>query len=162
MVPETLIRELKKLSILPITFPVLAELTMQGQITEIGTRAEFANAFPVTVVLQHNHNLLRAGMTAEVAFSFTGQGRTGYKGDVFSIPTTALSAGLGQKTYVYVYQANNQKIIKTQVQTENIFNNEVFISDGLREGDIIAIAGVAFLRDGQQVSLLDPNVQRFN
>jgi hypothetical protein len=49
------------------------------------------------VVLQHNHNLLRAGMTAEVAFSFTGQGRTGYKGDVFSIPTTALSAGLGQK-----------------------------------------------------------------
>jgi hypothetical protein len=38
----------------------------------------------------------------------------------------------------------------------------VFISDGLREGDIIAIAGVAFLRDGQQVSLLDPNVQRFN
>jgi multidrug efflux pump subunit AcrA (membrane-fusion protein) len=101
-------------------------------------------------------------MTAEVAFSFTGQGRTGYKGDVFSIPTTALSAGLGQKTYVYVYQANNQKIIKTRVQTENIFNNEVFISDGLREGDIIAIAGVAFLRDGQQVSLLDPNVQRFN
>jgi anaerobic C4-dicarboxylate transporter len=61
-----------------------------------------------------------------------------------------------------VYQANNQKIIKTRVQTENIFNNEVFISDGLREGDIIAIAGVAFLRDGQQVSLLDPNVQRFN
>jgi RND family efflux transporter MFP subunit len=162
MVPETLIRELKKLSVLPITFPVLAELTMQGQITEIGTRAEFANAFPVTVVLQQDNSLLRAGMTAEVAFSFTGQGRSGYKGNVFSIPTTALSAGLGQKTYVYVYQSNSQKLIKTQVQTENIFNNEVFISAGLREGDIIATAGVAFLRDGQQVSLLDPNIQRFN
>jgi hypothetical protein len=48
------------------------------------------------------------------------------------------------------------------VQTENIFNNEVFISSGLYEGDIIATAGVAFLRDGQLVSLLDPNVQRFN
>jgi RND family efflux transporter MFP subunit len=162
MVPETLIRELTKLSLLPITFPVLAELTMQGQITEIGTRAEFANAFPVTVVLQQDNSLLRAGMTAEVSFSFTGQGRSGYKGDVFSIPTSALSAGLGQKNYVYVYQASNQKLIKTQVQTENILNNEVFISSGLQEGDIIATAGVAFLRDGQQVSLLDPNVKRFN
>ncbi len=162
MVPETLIRELKKLSIIPVTFPVLAGVTMQGQITEIGTRAEFANAFPVTVVLQSDNDLLRAGMTAEVAFSFTGQGRSGYQGDVFNIPTTALSPGLGQKTYVYVYQASSQKLIKTQVQTENILNNEVFISAGLREGDIIATAGVAFLRDGQQVSLLDPNIQRFN
>jgi hypothetical protein len=52
--------------------------------------------------------------------------------------------------------------MKTQVQTENILNNEVFISSGLQEGDIIATAGVAFLRDGQQVSLLDLNIQRFN
>ena len=61
-----------------------------------------------------------------------------------------------------LHHASSQKLIKTQVQTENIFNNEVFISAGLREGDIIATAGVAFLRDGQQVSLLDPNIQRFN
>jgi multidrug efflux pump subunit AcrA (membrane-fusion protein) len=81
---------------------------------------------------------------------------------VFRIPTSALSAGLGQKNYVFVYQASNQKLMKTQVQTENILNNEVFISSGLQEGDIIATAGVAFLRDGQQVSLLDPNVKRFN
>ncbi len=162
MVPETLIRELRQFSILPIHFPVLPELTMQGQITEIGTRAEFANAFPVTAVLAGNNPLLRAGMTAEVDFSFSGTGRTGHTGDVFSIPTTALRAGLEQKSYVFVYNPDSQKVIKTQVQTENIFKNEVFISSGLKQGDIIAIAGVAFLRDGQQVSLADNNVQRFN
>ena len=162
LVPETLIRELTQLSILPIKFPVLPELTMQGQITEIGTRAEFANAFPVTVVLQGDNPLLRAGMTAEVEFSFSGTGRTGYKGDVYSIPVTALSAGLEQKAYVFVYNPENQQVIKTQVQTENIFKNEVFVSSGLKQGDIIATAGVAFLRDGQQVSLTDNNIQRFN
>jgi len=162
MVPETLIRELRQLSILPIHFPVLPELTMQGQITEIGTRAEFANAFPVTAVLEGDNPLLRAGMTAEVDFSFSGTGRTGHKGDVFRIPATALSAGLEQKAYVFVYNPDNQQVIKTQVQTENIFKNEVFISSGLKQGDIIAIAGVSFLRDGQQVSLTDNNVQRFN
>jgi RND family efflux transporter MFP subunit len=162
MVPETLIRELRQLSILPIHFPVLPELTMQGQITEIGTRAEFANAFPVTAVLEGDNPLLRAGMTAEVDFSFSGTGRTGHTGDVFRIPATALSAGLEQKAYVFVYNPDSQQVIKTQVQTENIFKNEVFISSGLKQGDIIAIAGIAFLRDGQQVSLTDNNVQRFN
>jgi len=162
MVPETLIRELKQLAILPINFPVLPELTMQGQITEIGTRAEFANAFPVTAVLQGDNPLLRAGMTAEVEFSFAGRGRTGYTGDVFRIPVTALSAGLAQKVYVFVYNPNTQQVVKTQVQTENIFKNEIFISSGLKQGDIIATAGVAFLRDGQQVSLIDNNIQRFN
>ncbi|TMM45062.1 efflux RND transporter periplasmic adaptor subunit [Colwellia ponticola] len=162
MVPETLIRELRKFSIIPITFPVLPELTMQGKITEIGTRAEFANAFPVTVVLQGDNPQLRAGMTAEVAFSFAGTGRTGHKGDVFRIPATALSAGLAQKAYVFVYQPDTQQLIKTEVQTENIFNNEIFISAGLKPGDIIATAGVAFLRDGQQVSLIDNSIQRFN
>jgi RND family efflux transporter MFP subunit len=162
LVPETLIRELTQLSILPIHFPVLPELTMQGQITEIGTRAEFANAFPVTVVLQGDNPFLRAGMTAEVEFSFAGTGRTGYKGDVYSIPVTALSAGLEQKAYVFVYNPENQQVVKTQVQTENIFKNEVFVSSGLKQGDIIATAGVAFLRDGQQVSLIDNNIQRFN
>ena len=162
LVPETLIRELTQLAILPIKFPVLPELTMQGQITEIGTRAEFANAFPVTVVLQGDNPFLRAGMTAEVEFSFAGTGRTGYKGDVFSIPVTALSAGLEQKAYVFIYNPENQQVVKTLVQTENIFKNEVFVSSGLKQGDIIATAGVAFLRDGQQVSLIDITIQRFN
>ena len=162
MVPETLIRELTQNSILPISFPVLPELTMQGRITEIGTRAEFANAFPVTVVLQGDNPLLRAGMTAEVEFSFAGPGRTGHKGDAIRIPVTALSAGLAQKSYVFVYNNETQQVIKTQVQTENIFQNEIIISSGLKQGDIIATAGVAFLRDGQQVSLADNSIQRFN
>jgi len=162
LVPETLIRELKQDSIIPIKFPVLPELTMQGQITEIGTRAEFANAFPVTVVLQGDNPLLRAGMTAEVSFSFTGVGRTGYTGKVFSIPATALSAGLNQKAYVFVFNQESNKVMKTEVQTENVFKNKVLISSGLTQGDIIATAGVAFLRDGQQVTLIDNSIQRFN
>jgi RND family efflux transporter MFP subunit len=162
MVPETLIRELTQNTILPINFPVLPELVTQGRITEIGTSAEFANAFPVTVVLQGDNPLLRAGMTAEVAFSFSGTGRTGHKGDAIRIPVTALSAGLSQKSYVFVYSNETQQVIKTQVQTENIFKNEIIISSGLKEGDIIATAGVAFLRDGQLVSLADNSIQHFN
>ncbi|XQW85600.1 efflux RND transporter periplasmic adaptor subunit [Thalassotalea piscium] len=162
MVPETLIRELEKNTILPIRFPVLARLEVLGRITEVGTRAETANAFPVTVMLQESNKLLRAGMTAEVDFSFIGEGQTGYQGVTISVPFTALSAGVNQKTYTYVYDPKTQTVHKREVQTENVLNNNAFISSGLKAGEIIAIAGVAFLRDGQKVTLLDNKIQRFN
>jgi RND family efflux transporter MFP subunit len=162
MVPETLIQQLTQDAILKVNFPVLPEINMLGQVTEIGTRAESANAFPVTVVLQKTNPLLRAGMTAEVEFIFEGAGRTGHKGPVMRVPLTALSAGLKQKVYVFVYDKDIEKLRRTEVQTENVLNNEVFISSGLKAGDIIATAGIAFLRDGQQVTLLDQQTQRFN
>ncbi len=162
MVPETLIQELKQDAILSVRFPVLPNFDMQGQITEIGTRAESANAFPVTVLLQSQLDKLRAGMTAEVDFTFTGTGRTGYQGLTVSVPVTALLAGLEQKAYVFVYLPEQGIVEKRQVQTEDMMNNKIYISEGLKEGEIIAIAGVSFLRDGQKVTLLDKQTQRFN
>lgn len=162
MVPETLIRELTKHDVLPVRFPVLVGTEMFGKITEIGTRAQTANAFPVTVVLNENNPLLRAGMTAEVDFSFDGVGQTGYEGITVSVPFSALRAGVNQKTYAFVYNPQSQTVQQREVQTENVLNNMAFISSGLSAGEIIATAGVAFLRDGQQVTLLDKKIQRFN
>lgn len=162
MVPETLIQELTQNAILPIKFPVLPNIKMNGRITEIGTRAESANAFPVTVVLQGDNPLLRAGMTAEVEFIFEGVGRTGHKGPSIKIPLTAISPGLEQKAFVFVYNVDEKVVYRREIKTENILNNQVYISSGLQSGEIIATAGVAFLRDGQQVSLLDAKTKRFN
>ena len=162
MVPETLIRELEKNTILPVRFPVLAGTEMKGRITEIGTRAETANAFPVTVILQEKNALLRAGMTAEVDFSFDGVGKTGYQGLTVSVPFSALRAGTHQKTYAFVYNPKTQTVHQREVIAENVLNNSVFVSSGLKDGEIIATAGVAFLRDGQKVTLLDQHIQRFN
>ena len=162
MVPETLIQQLTHHEMLAIRFPALPNTNILGQVTEIGTRAGSANAFPITVVLQSENILLRAGMTAEVEFIFEGVGRTGHKGPAIRIPLTALSAGLAQKTYAFVYDKILQNVYRKEVQTENFLNNEVYISSGLKPGDIIATAGVAFLRDGQKVTLLNKKIQRFN
>jgi RND family efflux transporter MFP subunit len=162
LVPETLIQELTQDAILPIRFPVLPKIQMLGRITEIGTRAESANAFPVTVVLQEDNPLLRAGMTAEVEFIFEGEGRTGHKGPSIKVPLTSISAGLENKAFVFVFNPEDKIVQRREIKTENILNNQVYISSGLKPGDIIATAGVAFLRDGQQVSLLDSQTKRFN
>ncbi|WP_286233699.1 efflux RND transporter periplasmic adaptor subunit [Thalassotalea sediminis] len=162
MVPETLIRNLSKDTKLSVTFPVLNQVTLPGSITEIGTRAQSANAFPLTLILNQSHEGLRAGMTAEVSFTFQGRGRTGHNGPSARVPTTAIGADLEQKSYVFVYNKATKTINKRYVQTENVINNQIILSAGLEEGEIIATAGIAFLRDGQQVTLLDQQTQRFN
>ena len=162
MVPETIIRNLEQDMLLNISFPVLPSLTMKGHITEIGTRAESANAFPVTVILDNDSDLLRAGMTAEVEISFLGEGRSGYQGPAIRVPVTALGADIEQKSYVFVYLPESQQLEKRYVQTENIINNQVLLSQGLNQGEVIATAGVAFLREGQDVRLLDNKTQNFH
>lgn len=162
MVPETLIRDLSQGMTLAIHYPALIGVEGKGVVTEIGSRAQTANAFPVAVVIDSPAADLRAGMTAEVDFTFKGVGRTGFSGDSIKVPVEALLAGNGQTSYVFVYDEEAKVVRKRQVQTENLLNNEVFISEGLNEGDIIATAGVNYLRDGQTVTLLDEHLQRFN
>jgi RND family efflux transporter MFP subunit len=162
MVPETLIKELSKEKDISIEFPAIVGIKTMGTITEIGSRAEAANAFPVTVVINSPVNGLRAGMTAELDFTFEGEGRSGYQGDIFKLPISALSAEKNQKSAVFIFNPESNTLEKRFVQTESIINNLVLISSGLKEGEIVAIAGVSFLRDGQNVSLLDNNIRRFN
>ena len=162
MVPETLIQELISGSEVNIHYSAFSQLKSKGQITEISSRASTANAFPVTILITSSLEGLRAGMTAEVDFVFAGVGRTGYAGKTFHLPISALGADEGQKAYVFVYHTKKQTLEKRQVQTESIINNKVIVSSGLIDGEIIATAGISFLRDGQTVRLLDKHVQRFN
>lgn len=160
MVPETIIQEISLNTDVTVRFPVLPDVKMIGRITEIGTRAEYANSFPVTVVLKDNSELLRAGMTSEVEFSFNIKSKN--EGDFILVPITALLPGLNQKTYVFVYDSETELVHRREVSPVNTVDNKVYISAGLKPGEIIAIAGVAFLEDGQKVSLIDNSVKRFN
>lgn len=162
MIPETLIHELAMGAEVDIHYSAFPQLKSMGKITEISSRASTANAFPVTILITSSLEGLRAGMTAEVDFVFSGVGRTGYSGPTFHLPLSALGADEGQKSYVYVYDVDKEIINKRQVQTESIINNRVIVSSGLKNGEIVATAGISFLLDGQAVSLLDKHVQRFN
>ncbi|XOV78269.1 MAG: efflux RND transporter periplasmic adaptor subunit [Aestuariibacter sp.] len=162
MVPETLISVLNKGRRLNISFPAIPFSKVDGLITEIGTRAESANAFPVNVLIQGGNPQLRAGMTAEVDFIFEGIGRTGHTGQIFRIPIAAVMPGSNQETFVFIYDEESSTVSKRKIQTENLLNNEVLVSSGLQPGEIIATAGVNFLRDGQEVRLLDKHIRQYN
>ena len=162
-VPETIIDKVEKGQSFSVSFPAVTGLSMNAQVFEVGSQANRANTFPVVLQLEKQNDALRAGMTAEADFFFQGQGRTGYKGVTVKVPVSAIAAGKGKdEAYAFVFDKKASVVRKRSVQTENIFGNDVLISKGIRPGEIIATAGVVFLRDGQQVELLDATTRRFN
>ena len=150
-VPPTLIDRIRQGERVTVRFPSQPDLTLTGVVTEIGARAEEANAFPVTVLLQEHSELIRAGLSAEVVFDFSSQ--TADSGGVM-VPMTAILSGQGQSYYVFRYDRDSATITRTAVKVQNIHDNEVQIAGALQSGDIIATAGVEFLTDGQQVRLM--------
>lgn len=150
-VPPALITRMAQGQKVKVHFPAQSAVTLAGVVTEIGTRAEAANAFPVTVGLRGRSDSLRAGMTAEVIFDFDEAER---RRRGLMVPMSAILSGRGQDYHVFRFDAASSTVSRAEVEIENFHDNEIQIAGDLRPGDIIASAGVEFLTDGQKVRLM--------
>ena len=124
-----------------------------GRITEIGSVAGTANAFPVKAGLLDPPTGVRAGMTAEVVIVMAHETAA----TAFLVPLAAIAPGPEpEHGYVFVYDAETGTVRRTAVQGQGARDNWVAITGGIGVGDIIAVAGVNFLVDGQEVRLMAP------
>ena len=155
-VPETLITFIEKGQIVRVKFPTLNGLELPGTVSQVGTRAGIGNAFPVHVKLDKTVSQLRPGMTTEVAFTYQNGAGTA-KG--LMIPIAALLAGSDNQHFVYIFDQTSSNVKKTLIQVGELRDNNVEVTSGVRAGDIITTAGVEFLADGQQVTLLQQDTQ---
>ena len=117
---------------------------MKAALKEIGTQATRANSFPVVLYLTQQSPELRAGMTAEVSFVYFQDVE-----ESILIPNSALGVGNEQSSFVYVYDKNTSRLKKVNVKPLNITNNDVYVQGNIKSGDIIAVAGIPYLRDNQ-------------
>lgn len=121
-------------------------------VSEVGSAANSANAFPVTAVIGNADEGVRPGMTAELELAFSDDDRqSGYL-----IPLEALLPGIeSQDRHVYLYDSATSTISKTPVSSSGIQGDRVIVSRGIASGDVLVVAGVPFLRDGQEVKLMN-------
>jgi RND family efflux transporter MFP subunit len=160
--PETLIARVHQGDEVEVGFPSLGEgrsdvgdRRYPAVVSEVGSRAGTGNAFPVRADLLGAPPGLRPGMTAEVTFSiprFEG-GLVELEG--FLIPIAAAFAEADDRYSVFVYDSETSTVSKRPIRPGGVRENAVAVLEGLEEGEIIATAGVPFLTDGQQVTLLD-------
>jgi len=121
-------------------------------VTEISNAAGAANAFPVKLTIAADSSKIRPGLTAEVKLVLGG----GEVETAYLIPIAALVPGSGEsESAVFLFEAETSVVKKTPIQHGGIRDNNIIVNKGLGAGDIIAVAGVSFLRDGQKVRLME-------
>lgn len=154
MLPENVISHLDDGDVGVATFTSLQGTSVEGRISEIGTQAETLNTFPVSLQLYQRPEGLLPGMTAEVEFQI----EQGEQAEGFLVPASALIAGIDTgpgKHFVFIYDEQSSTVRKTDVFITGGQQQMARVSQGLKEGDIVAVAGASFLSDGMKVRLLE-------
>lgn len=136
-------------------------VALKGVVTELASSTNTVSSYPVVITLQESHTDLKAGMAIEVSMEFKVTDGEGYRLPVSAIviegaiqidgdfdPMEPISAS------VFLYDENSETVKKHMISIAGIRENEGIVIEGLKAGDRVAVAGVSFLREGQQVKLL--------
>ena len=153
-IPETVIGDIQLDLPAEIRFPTLPDRQYKGIISEISSVAGTANAFPVKVAVLDAGSKIRPGMTAEVTLILAAKNqKAGYL-----VPLSAVTKG-GDKSdfHIFIFDKETSTVKKTPVKGGGVRGNWVGVTEGVKVGDIIAVAGVTFLEDGQKVKLMKRN-----
>lgn len=155
-----LVNQLVVGTLVTVTPADMPAVSLEGVVTELGSRAATVSSFPVIVQLLESHPILKAGMAVEVAIALPISQTEGY-----DLPLTAAILDGGTDTArvegrtalaVFVYDAESSSLARRDIISAGVRGNNLIIVEGLSAGDLVASAGVSFLRDGQQVNLLNP------
>ena len=129
-------------------------LSLKGQIKELGSKAEQVSAFPVVVRLENKALGLNAGMSVEISLEeplISG-------GSGFLVPLSALVPEGGEDlrgvAAVFLYDEASSTVKKHKITVGGVRDNRLVVTEGLSVGDLVASAGVSYLVDGQKVKLL--------
>jgi len=72
------------------------------------------------------------------------------------IPFNAFAPGDKETTSsIFVFDPKTSTVKKTQIEAQDSVDNNIVVTKGVKPGDIVAIAGVSYLRDGQKVKLME-------
>ncbi|MEJ1418425.1 MAG: efflux RND transporter periplasmic adaptor subunit [Candidatus Sedimenticola sp. (ex Thyasira tokunagai)] len=152
-VPEGVVNRLYLGATTRTVFPSAPSAVTDGRITEIGSAADTANAFPVAVSLLESPATLHPGITAEVTILLKQDAdMQGYL-----VPSATLLPQIDKPrtSIVFVYDPASSTVHRREVKMAGVRENLVVIKEGVTDGEILAAAGLSFLSDGQKVRLLD-------
>ena len=72
------------------------------------------------------------------------------------MPLSAIAQrGDSRKGFVFIYDPGTSTVKKSLIEAGSVRGNDVVIEGGVKDGDIVAVAGVSFLEDGQKVKLME-------
>ena len=154
-IAESLISLAPQVKDVTVVFDPFPDREIVAVIKEIGTEAsETTRTYPVTLIMDQPEDItILPGMAGKA----TGRTVEEMAPDQTSvdIPVSAtFTAGSSGQSFVWVIDEQSKTVSRREVKIGQFTDTGVRILEGLELGEWIAIAGVHYLREGQQVRLL--------
>lgn len=154
-VPEVVINKLKIGQKATIKFPSFPEQLFDGEIIEIAFASGKSTTYPVSLNIINPTKEIRPGMATEVNFLMNiSEEKTNNR---IIAPLKAIASGTdGNYVFRLVPDQGDEVYVveKVNVELGTIINDGYVIKKGLKEGDLLAVAGLRSLYEGRKVKLL--------
>ena len=151
-VPESMILNVKQGAQATVTFPALPDETLTATVTEVGVAAG-ATAYPVTVTLNNPTENVRAGMAAEVHLSV--KVTEGVEKKLFVPAHTVMEDATGRFVYVAETTTGEEaNVARRPVKTGELTSIGIEISEGLKPGDHVIVAGLRAIQPKTRVRVV--------
>ncbi len=150
--PESLIAQVEAGGKVSVAFDSTPGETFTAVITEVGVVTGMSTTYPVKVRLVEADPDVRPGMAAEVAFRFGSEDDR----ERFLVPPVAVGEDRNGR-YVFVVEQGSEGFGLTRrrpVAVGELREEGIEILEGVSEGDLVVIAGISKIVDGQKVRLL--------
>jgi RND family efflux transporter MFP subunit len=119
-----------------------------GKISEIGALADpYTRTYAVKIELPNPGLRIRPGMIAEIRIVSTALTQ------ILSIPGDAILRDLDRTTYVYVADRQKGSAFKRKVSVGNPYENNIEITTGLTENELVVSGGQQKLTDGAPIKI---------
>lgn len=156
ILPETNVRLTREKMQVAVEFDTYKGKWFQARVKEFVDASPDGSGIPVRLAItdssfNRDRFNIYPGFSCKVMLSIDNTTGEGY-----SVPLSALFKDLKtNETSVWLYNASDATVRRQKVVTEQLFGTDnVQITSGLKADDIIVVAGVNYITDGQKVAVV--------
>ncbi len=122
---------------------------IDSKISQVGNYINPANrSFKIRININNKDQSIKPNLLADIKIAdFETKG--------IIIPASLVQQDQNGKDYVFtvVSENNTQKVIKNLITVANEYNQEVYVSAGLKQTDTLVNAGARFVKEGDQIKI---------
>jgi len=147
-VPDDVVRRIATGDVFEVATLLQPEKKIEGKVREIAPSADkLTHTVRVKISIGNAPEVFRIGTTIEAAARKTG-------GETVLVPADAVMSDNG-KLSVWKFDRAGSKVVRTAIEAGEGPGTSYVVKSGLKGGDLVAVAGIHALKDGQQVKLVE-------
>ncbi len=147
-VPDDVVGRIASGDVFDVATLLQPDSKIEGKVREIAPSADkLTHTVRVKISIGNAPHVFRIGTTIEATARHTGA-------ETVLVPSEAVMSDDGKLT-VWKFDRASSKVVRTEIEAAEGPGTSYVVKSGLKGGDLVAVAGIHALKDGQQVKLVE-------